>query len=71
MSSFLRLGLPRGLLPVGSALQTLKLLIIIKNPDVLLNTRKTKYMEMGRHRVMIANEHISIGSNSYEKVKNV
>jgi len=26
-------------------------------------------MEIGRHRCMIANEHIRIGSNSYEKVK--
>ena len=26
-------------------------------------------MEIGRHRDMIANEHIRIGSNSYEKVK--
>ena len=26
-------------------------------------------MEIGRHRGMIANEHIKIGSNSYEKVE--
>ena len=26
-------------------------------------------MEVGRHRGMIANEHIKIGNNSYEKVK--
>ena len=26
-------------------------------------------MEMGRHRGMMANEHIAVGSNSYEKVK--
>ena len=26
-------------------------------------------MEIGRHRGMIANAHIRIGSNSYEKVK--
>ena len=26
-------------------------------------------MEIGRHRGMIANAHIQIGSNSYEKVK--
>jgi hypothetical protein len=26
-------------------------------------------MEMGRHRGMIANAHIKIGSNSYEQVK--
>ena len=27
------------------------------------------YMEIGRHRCLIANDHIRIGSNSYEKVK--
>ena len=32
-------------------------------------TTKTKYMEVGRHRGMMVNEHITIGSNSYEKVK--
>ena len=52
---------------------------IERNADVLLNaymdiglavnTGKTKYMEIGRHRGMIANEHIRICSNSYEKVK--
>ena len=52
---------------------------IERNVDVLLNafqgiglavnTGKTKYMEIGRHRGMIANEHIKIGSNSSEKVK--
>jgi len=31
----------------------------------------TKYMETGRHRGMIANAHIRIDSNSYEKVKNL
>ena len=34
-----------------------------------VNTRENKYMEMGRHRGMIANAHIKIGSNSYEKVE--
>ena len=34
-----------------------------------INTWKTKYMEIGRQRGMIANEHTKIGSNSYEKVK--
>ena len=33
-----------------------------------VNTGKTKYMEIGRHQGMIADEHIRIGSNSYEKV---
>ena len=42
-----------------------------RNADVLLNAclavniGKTKYMEIGRHRGMMANEHIRIGSNSY------
>ena len=44
-----------------------------RNADVLLNSckdiglavtiGKTKYMEIGRHRGMIANAHIKIGSN--------
>ena len=52
---------------------------IERNADVLLNackdiglavnTGKTKYKEIRRHRGMIANAHIKIGSNSYEKVK--
>ena len=32
-------------------------------------TVQTKYMEIGRHRGMIPNEHIAKSSNSYEKVK--
>ena len=49
------------------------------NADVLLNatkdiglaanTGKTRYMETGRNRDVIANKHIRIGSNSYDKVK--
>ena len=35
---------------------------------LLVPTVKTKYMKIGRQRGMI-NEHIKIGSNSYEKVK--
>ena len=52
---------------------------IERNADVLLNAckdiglavnpGKTKYKEIGRHRGMIANEHIKMGRNSYEKVK--
>ena len=45
---------------------------IKRNADVLLNevnTGKSKYMEMGCHQSMIVNEHIKMGSNSYEKVK--
>ena len=52
---------------------------IERNADVLLsaskdiglavNTEKTKYMEIGRHRGMIANADIKIRSYSYENVK--
>ena len=41
----------------------------IKCVGLAVNIGKTKYMEIGRHRGMIANRHIKIGSNSYEKVK--
>ena len=34
-----------------------------------VNIGKAKYMEIGRHRGVIANAHIKIGSNSYEKVE--
>ena len=50
-----------------------------RNADVLLNsckdiglagnTGETNYMEIGRHRDMIANAHIRKGSNSYEKLQ--
>ena len=52
---------------------------IERNADVLLNAckdiglavnmGKTKYIEIGRHRDIIAIAHIKIGSNSYEKGK--
>jgi hypothetical protein len=38
-----------------------------KDIGLVENKRKTKYMEC--HRGMMANEYITIGSNSYEKVK--
>ena len=40
-----------------------------KDIGLAVNIGKTKYMEKGHHRGMIANAHIKIGSNSYEKVK--
>ena len=50
-----------------------------RNADVLLNactdiglavnTGKIKYMKIVRHRGMIPNEHIKIGSNSFAKLK--
>ena len=59
---------------IGDDIRTVEI-----NADVLLNAYKdiglavnigkTKYMEIGRHRGIIANAHIKIGSNSYGKVK--
>ena len=34
-----------------------------------VNTNKTKYLEIGRRRGTMANDHIAIGSNSNEKDK--
>jgi hypothetical protein len=45
------------------------LLNACKDIGLAVNTRKTKYMEIGRHRGIIANEHIRVGSNSYKKLK--
>ena len=42
-----------------------------KDISLVVNTGKTKYLEIGRRRGMIANEHIRIGSNSYEKWKDL
>ena len=40
-----------------------------KDIDLRVNTRKTKCIEVGRHRGLTANEYIMVGSNSSEKVK--
>ena len=45
------------------------LLNACKYIGLAVNLGKTKYMELGRHRGMIANVHIKMGSNSYEKVE--
>ena len=34
-----------------------------------LNTGKTKYMEIGRHREAMTNKHMTVSSNSCEKLK--
>ena len=57
---------------IGDDTKTIK-----RNADVLLNAHKgidltvnigeTQYMEVGRHRGMIANEHITVGSNFMKK----
>ena len=44
------------------------LLNACKNIGLAVNTRKTKYMEIGYHAGTMANEHIMLDSNSYEKV---
>ena len=38
-------------------------------PKFMVTKLKIIYMAVGRHRGMIANEHIRVDSNSYEKVK--
>ena len=45
------------------------LLNAYKDIGLAVNTGKTEYMEIGHHRSMIANEHMKLSSNSYEKVK--
>ena len=59
---------------IGGDIKTIErnadvLLNVCKDIGLAVNTGKTKYMEIGRHRGMIANAHIKIGNNSYEKVK--
>ena len=59
---------------IGDDIRTIErnaevLLNAYKDIGLAVNTGKTKYMEIGRNRNTIANEHIMIGSNSYEKVK--
>ena len=53
---------------IGEEIRTIEwyadvLLIACKGIGLAVNTGKTKYMEIGRHRDMIANEPIRIGSN--------
>ena len=43
--------------------------ILCKDIGLAVNKGQTKYMEIERHRGIIANAHIKIGVNSYEKVK--
>ena len=59
---------------IGDDIRTIErnanvLLHACKDIGLAVNTGNTKYMEIGRNRGMIANEHIKIGSNYYEKVK--
>ena len=47
--------------------------IVLLNPckdiGLAVNTGKTKYMEIGRHRGMIANKHITTGVISMKKLR--
>ena len=59
---------------IGDDIRTIEknenvLLNACKDTGLAVNSRKTKYMEIGRHRGMMANEQIKLGNNSYEKVK--
>ena len=45
------------------------LLNACKDIGLAINIGKTKHIKIGRRRGTIANEHINISSNSYEKVK--
>ena len=57
---------------IGDDIRTIErnvLLNACKDIGLAVNIGKTKYMEIRRHRGMIANAHVKIGSNSYEKVK--
>jgi len=45
------------------------LLNACKDIDLSVTMGKTKYMEIGCHRGIIANAHIKIGINFYEKVE--
>ena len=52
---------------IGDDIRTIErnadvLLTACKDIDLAVNTGKTKYMEIGRHRGVIANAHIKIGS---------
>ena len=43
--------------------------LVCKYIGSAVNTGKTNYIEVGCHHGMMANEHILVGSNLYEKVK--
>ena len=45
------------------------LLYPCRDINLAVNTGENKYMGVGHHRGMMANEHIRVGSNFYERVK--
>ena len=57
---------------IGDDIRTIErnadvLLNACKDIGVAVNAEKFKYMEIRGHRGMIANAHIKVGNNSYEK----
>jgi hypothetical protein len=44
-------------------------LVFCKDIGLALNTGKNKYLELGNHPDMMANEYITIGSRSNKKMK--
>ena len=44
------------------------LLNAYKDIGLAVNLGKSKYMEVGQNRGMMANEHITVGRNSYENL---
>ena len=40
---------------------------VCKDIGLVVNSGKTKYIEVGDHWNMMADEHITVGSNSYER----
>ena len=46
-------------------------IVICKNIGLAVNKEKTKCMEVGRNRSLMAHERIRIGSNSKKRVKNL
>ena len=45
------------------------LLNAFKNIDLATNLGKSKYTEVGRHRIVMVEEHNTVGSDLHEKVK--
>ena len=46
-------------------------MIGLKNLSLEVNVGQTNYMELELHQGMMASEHITVGSNSYEKRRNL
>ena len=54
---------------LGDCVLTFDTVICLSYASLKIVIRDDMYMEIGRHRSILANAHIKIGINSYEKVK--